>query len=399
MNPQTLYRIFNNLRGVAKNSLLRSLDNEIATGVFRNSRYVNANQILNALRLGRLSSTEAGHFVRILMNEAGGVTAERIAKLLYENKSFRDNFGKLTEKKLRESLFNKGFTDDSIDALIKTWKDEGHSFGTLVNIAGESITDFLKNLKKTKLWKTSPESFKRQVLEGVKKEGVLKMYKMLFQIGRDSLKLQPFKRITKDEAKKLGMWLISGVDEVPKDILNIVRKEGLVAFGGRISATLLKRWIFLSLFVAGIKAGVEYVKERMGTDPNQYSEEDGFFKILGLRVADNFEFANLNWVIPVSFFWNEIYPAVDALGSAVLSNNDERIQAEMDNILYNVESTSVIPNSLKQQATDEQLSLIMMDNNGNWYLESARYPLRNLRGEWLVSIEGKWYKLNDIRKN
>lgn len=399
MNPQTIYRIFNNLRGTAKNSLLRSLDNEIATGVFRNSGYVNANQILNALRLGRLSSVEAGHFIRILMNEAGGVTAERIAKLLYENKSFRDRFGNLTEKKLRESLFNKGFTDDSIDTLIKTWKDEGHSFGTLLNIAGESIINFLNNIKKTKLWKTSPESFKRQVVEGAKKEGVLQMYKMLFRIGRDSLKLRPFKNITKDEAKKLGMWLISGIDEVPKDILNIVRKEGLVAFGGRVSSTLLKRWLYLSIFVASMKAVVEYFKERMGVDPKQYSEDDGFFKIAALRVWDNFEFANLNWVIPVAFFWNEIYPAINGLGSAILSNNDERIQAEMDNILYNVESTSAIPNSLKQQATDEQLSSIMMDNNGNWYLESARYPLRNLNGEWLVSIGGKWYKLSEIRKN
>jgi len=392
MSPRILSNIFNTLTGTAKRVVKNNLDNAIGRGLFVNSGAKNSDDVLRLLNRNMLNAKELGTFLKILLNDGDAAVKKAVSDIFVENPSIKTKFKNLTEKEFRDELSRLNFNDGAIEYIIKSWKDKGNR---LVSPLSRKIVDFTK----AKFYTGAPDSFKRMFLDGIKQPSALKRYKQAINIVTDTVRFNPFKRVSKEEAKKVSMWFVSGIDRTPKDIKNILVKEGILPLGVNVAASVLRRWVALSLLITIFEAAKETISEYAGNDYAEYASDKGFLTILAHHFVQNLTFADVKWVIPVTYFWQYVYPEIDKWGSALLSGNPSRLKRELDDTLIGLDKTQTIPKTLDQQLTEEQKSEIMMDNNGNWYLSNTNHPLKRHNGMWVVKVQDKWYKLKDIKQN
>lgn len=318
-------------------------------------------------------------------------------------------------------------SDEVIKGIEKNIKDnlEQTSPDVYKKIFGGVVSDTLKkgyekfmsfwNSNLTSGWKGSFSQNYPNFMDGWNSPSSGKRWKQLANIiySRKSgrfvpwLKLRnPLKHLSPEEQKKVWMWTFSGQDKTPKEILELLKKSGLKGVAGYSSGLLLKRYISLCALLASYEALVEYYKDVTGKSPNDYAEDEGFIKITLMRFANEFleEFStisNFKYISPVFFLSEYVYPELTKYGGDLASGNPDRIRADIDDIANGVESPQgTIPSTLSTQASSAGISQseIKMDSNGNWYLSTSRYPLKQKSGTWLVSIDGSWYKLSDIGK-
>jgi hypothetical protein len=253
MNPRNLRILFDSLNGAARRVLRREFDDAIQRGLFVNSGVRNADELLLALRVGRLNPVEMGRVVKIMMNDGTDSLRKSISESLVQNPSIQNTYKGQTEKVIRERLKNSGFTDESVESFIESWKGAGLKFGTL----SQRAVEILKNISKSALYKNSPENIKKGFRRGLETKGVQNLYfnavKLPFSTVRDLAGLRfrtLFKRLTNQESQRLFTWLLSGIDSTPKDIINILKKEGLLSLGAQTISSGLKRWLIVSLFLS-----------------------------------------------------------------------------------------------------------------------------------------------------
>ena len=216
----------------------------------------------------------------------------------------------------------------------------------------------------------------------------------------------PLKHLSSEEQKKVWAWTFSGQDKTPKEIIELLKKGGIKGMVGYTSGLLLKRYVALCAVLAGFEASVELYKDVTGKSPNEFAEDEGFIKMALMRFSNEFleelsTVENFKYISPVIFLSEYVYPELERYGSSLVSGNPDRIQADIDDIMNQVESPQgTIPSTLKTQASNAGISEseIKMDDDGNWYLSSSRYPLKQKSGTWVVNIDDNWYKLSDIGK-
>jgi hypothetical protein len=318
-------------------------------------------------------------------------------------------------------------SDEVIKGIEKNIKDnlEQTSPDVYKKIFGNVVSDTLKkgyekfksfwNSNLTSGWKgrfsqkypnfmdgwTSPSSGKRwkqlaNIIYSPKSGGIFPMIKFR----------NPLKHLSPEEQKKVWMWTFSGQDKTPKEIFELLKKSGLKGAAGYSTGLLLKRYVSLCALLAAYEAIVEYYRDNTGKSPNEFAEDEGFIKMALMRFSNEFleelsTVENFKYISPVFFLSEYVYPELNRYGSSILSGNPDRMKADIDDIINQVESPQgTIPSTLRTQASSAGISQseIKMDSNGNWYLSSSRYPLKQKSGTWLVSIDGSWYKLSDISK-
>ena len=396
MNPRILFGLFDGLVGASKVAMRREIDDAIQAGIFTTAR--NSNDLIAALRAGRLTGTEIGHFAKILMNNGDDALRNNIAKELIKSKSFKDLFAQNTEDTCRNKLLQAGWSNQTTESIIEAWKKEGGKFGTLSMRAIKG----LNQIKQSTLYKLSPSVFKKHFIEGFRTKGQIKLYKdsflMPFNFANDVFKLtNPFKRLTSKEGSRVIMWLILGVDKPTKDILKLLAKEGLIPLGGQVLGSGAKRWLIISAFLTSLNALYETYLEYQGRDEKENIDNYNFFTIFGNQLLDNLTPAEFKHVFPVGVFWNYIWPSIniplsDLLSGRGLSNTLNRLRHE----LLRVDEGNV-PETLKSQAKT-LINDISSDGYGSYFLGDELLPIKPYQGMWVVQIEGQWYKISDIEK-
>lgn len=318
-------------------------------------------------------------------------------------------------------------SDEVIKGIEKNIKDnlEQTSPDVYKKIFGNVVSDTLKkgyekfksfwNSNLTSGWKGSFSQKYPNFMDGWKSPSSGKRWKQLANIIYSPksggliplIKFRnPLKHLSPEEQKKVWMWTFSGQDKTPKEIIELLKKSGLKGAAGYSTGLLLKRYVSLCALLAAYEAIVEYYRDTTGKSPNEFAEDEGFIKMALMRFSNEFleelsTVENFKYISPVFFLSEYVYPELERYGSSILSGNPDRMQADIDDIINQVESPQgTIPSTLRTQASSAGISQseIKMDSNGNWYLSSSRYPLKQKSGTWLVSIDGSWYKLSDISK-
>ena len=318
-------------------------------------------------------------------------------------------------------------SDEVIKGIEKNIKDnlEQTSPDVYKKIFGNVVSDTLKkgyekfksfwNSNLTSGWKGSFSQKYPNFMDGWKSPSSGKRWKQLANIiyspkSGGLLPLikfrNPLKHLSPEEQKKVWMWTFSGQDKTPKEIIELLKKSGLKGAAGYSTGLLLKRYVSLCALLAAYEAIVEYYRDTTGKSPNEFAEDEGFIKMALMRFSNEFleelsTVENFKYISPVFFLSEYVYPELERYGSSILSGNPDRMQADIDDIINQVESPQgTIPSTLRTQASSAGISQseIKMDSNGNWYLSSSRYPLKQKSGAWVVSIDGSWYKLSDISK-
>ena len=318
-------------------------------------------------------------------------------------------------------------SDEVIKGIEKNIKDnlEQTSPDVYKKIFGNVVSDTLKkgyekfksfwNSNLTSGWKGSFSQKYPNFMDGWKSPSSGKRWKQLANIiyspkSGGLLPLikfrNPLKHLSPEEQKKVWMWTFSGQDKTPKEIIELLKKSGLKGAAGYSTGLLLKRYVSLCALLAAYEAIVEYYRDTTGKSPNEFAEDEGFIKMALMRFSNEFleelsTVENFKYISPVFFLSEYVYPELERYGSSILSGNPDRMQADIDDIINQVESPQgTIPSTLRTQASSAGISQseIKMDSNGNWYLSSSRYPLKQNSGTWVVSIDGSWYKLSDISK-
>jgi len=318
-------------------------------------------------------------------------------------------------------------SDEVIKGIEKNIKDnlEQTSPDVYKKIFGNVVSDTLKkgyekfksfwNSNLTSGWKGSFSQKYPNFMDGWKSPSSGKRWKQLANIiyspkSGGLLPLikfrNPLKHLSPEEQKKVWMWTFSGQDKTPKEIIELLKKSGLKGAAGYSTGLLLKRYVSLCALLAAYEAIVEYYRDTTGKSPNEFAEDEGFIKMALMRFSNEFleelsTVENFKYISPVFFLSEYVYPELERYGSSILSGNPDRMQADIDDIINQVESPQgTIPSTLRTQASSAGISQseIKMDSNGNWYLSSSRYPLKQKSGTWVVSIDGSWYKLSDISK-
>ncbi len=319
-------------------------------------------------------------------------------------------------------------SDEVIKGIEKNIKDnlEQTSPDVYKKIFGNVVSDSLKkgyqkfmsfwNSNLTSGWKGSFSQKYPNFMDGWKSPGSLTRWSQLWSAVRpfgsqNIINSRIFggkgvlNKLTPEERKKVLMWTLSGQDKTPKEIIGLFQKAGIKGAAGYTSGLLIKRYVSLCATLAAVEMVVELYKDVTGKSPNEYAEDEGLFDTFVMRLADEFiqelsTIGNFKYISPVVFLSKYVYPNLNKYGGDLGSGNTDRIKSDIQDIQNGVNSTQSIPSTLKTQASNAGISEseIKMDNVGNWYLGSSRYPLKQNGGTWVVSIDDNWYKLSDISK-
>jgi len=405
---QTLIRsLFNASKSSTRRAVKSAISKEFKTGgVF--SSYKNFDEVLLALRNRSLSAAQKNFlFKTIFQKTTDPKLLEDYSKILFKSKRFINKYSQVSETAFKNDLKSKGFSDNQVDVIAQTWKKEGYSFNkgkTSSTVKNPNASKILSKLNKSPFFKTAPESLKSSFKAGLRQKGVARLYwdalTFPINIAGDLFTLslgRMFKRITSKESQRLYMWLASGVPKAPKDILQILKKEGLLPLAAETVGASVRRFLVVSAFLTGVNAVYNVYLERIGEKEKEYMDDRNALLLFLYRLWDNPKYAKLTHIFPYKIFWNYIIPSINIPLSDILSSRGLSLKT-IDALKHKFGLVDVenLPESLIKAA-----GTLVGDidyENGNYFLGYERLPIKSYQKTWVVKINGQWYKLSEIEK-
>jgi len=355
-----------------------------------------------------------------LFFDNGLIFSKNSLKNTYDNLIPRIKSGEITfdevieswNKSGRENFFGRvsGDVDDELikiaDAYVDNLSDDFASYAKIKNpkIKIPNASKILSKLNKSPFFKTAPESLKSGFKAGLRQKGVARLYwdalTFPINIAGDLFTLslgRMFKRITSKESQRFHMWLASGVPKAPKDILQILKKEGLLPLAAETVGASVRRFLVVSAFLTGVNAIYNVYLERIGEKEKEYMDDRNALLLFLVRLRDNPKYAKLTHIFPYKIFWNYIIPSINIPLSDILSSRGLSLKT-IDALKHKFGLVDVenLPESLIKAA-----GTLVGDidyENGNYFLGYERLPIKSYQKTWVVKINGQWYKLSEIEK-
>jgi hypothetical protein len=391
---KTFTKLLNSLGGSSRTAFFKNLDDEIRAGKFAN--YSNATQVTDALRNGVLSSKETTKFLKILSKYLSKESRKKLTDVLVKNPVFYKKYSGLTEKEFRETLSNKGWSDDAIEDLVISWKEDGNLF---LNRVASYLIKPKYVIKFQNLLKKSPMRFLSEFGKYVVQTsfGTSPFWRFVtsipvllrFRGGRF------IARMGKDSLNRIGMWILTGSTLLPREISAAFRKNGFLGLAGAFGGNMVGNWIRVSFMLTVGNVLIEMIKD-LGKPSGEY-ESKIFIMTAIHRVLDDSVAANFRYFIPILNLGTLMEKWLNPLMAGDLESVVTSAREEADELYDKITPQTNEEKELLDILTDQQYSKVAKTERGTYYYFSEEYPIKYINGIWCVYVPNKgWYDIKDI---
>lgn len=370
-----------------RQQILRTIDDDIRDGLFVNFR--NANAVHTAFLAGRLGGRDAMTYIARLSTHLSQAELNRIIKSLLKNKSFIKSLSGKSKEEFRTLLRDLRFNEGVIDSLETAWLDAGLTFrGGFKRIFP---VDVIK--KWNQLVISNPATF----LSEFKKYLFTKLPNDPFSKAFRNLRSRkiPFSGWSKEEWKRLLMWIGTGQRLLPNEISAAFKRNGFIGVSGAWMGSVIRQWIKLSFYLSVANIIIQIIRD-LGRPGNQY-EAQGIIATAIARVLDDSIIVDFRYFIPIL----NIKTILDEWVNPLLSGDEEtlvnNINDEMNQLTGQLEPKGE-EDELLNILTDKQYSNVQRTQNGGLIYYDNDHPIRKINGIWCVYMPKQgWFDMRDIQ--
>jgi hypothetical protein len=391
---KTFTKLFNSLGGPARTAFYKNLDDDIRAGKYAN--YSNTTQVMDAFINGALLSEEFVQLIIILSKHLSKESRKKLTDAFVKNPAFYKKYSGKTERQFRETLGEKGWSDDVIEDLVISWKEEGNIF---LNRVASFLIKPEYVIKLQNLLKKSPMRFLSEFGKYVVQTsfGSSPFWRLVTSIPV----LLRFKgsrfiaRIGKDSLHRIGMWIVSGQTLLPKEISVAFKKNGFLGVAGAWGGNIVGNWIRISFWLTVGNVLIEIIKD--WGKPNGEYEAKTFIMTAIYRVWDDKVGANFRYFIPILNIDTLMEKWLNPLMAGDLESVVASTREEADELYGKITPQTNDEQELLNILTDQQYSKVSKTERGTYYYFSEDYPIKNINGLWCVYVPNKgWYDIKDI---
>jgi hypothetical protein len=391
---KTFTKLFNSLGGPARTAFFKNLDDDIRAGKYAN--YSNATQVMDAFRTGALLSEEFVQLVIILSRHLSKESRKKLTDALVKNPAFYKKYSGKTERQFREALGEKGWSDDVIEDLVISWREEGNIF---LNRVASYLIGPKYVIKFQNLLKKSPMRFLSEFGKYVVQTsfGTSPFWRLVTSIPvllrfRGSRFIA---RMGKDSLNRIGMWILTGSTLLPREISAAFRKNGFLGLAGAWGGNIVGNWIRLSFMLTVGNFLIEMFKD--WGKPNGEYESKIFIMTAIHRVLDDSVAANFRYFIPILNIDTLMEKWLNPLIAGDLESVVASTREEADELYDKITPQTNEEKELLDILTDQQYSKVAKTERGTYYYFSEEYPIKYINGLWCVYVPNKgWYDIKDI---
>lgn len=141
----------------------------------------------------------------------------------------------------------------------------------------------------------------------------------------------PTSQFTSKEYKQLLMWLSTGSSRMPKEILEIFRKQGFGAGIASFGGEFVKKYFTLLYIIVGLRLTKDIIVDLTDGKEN-YPSNVSALEIIWDRVKRAMYWPDAKWVVPVTMTWPIFEKIISPIlrGNSPWPNIEKEIQGKVD---------------------------------------------------------------------